>query len=268
MKAAYLRARKRKGRFPASAGLAPTRQPSAQSSRLGYEMMKASIETLRILGRAIAARDHDTASHDSRVTLYAMRLGEAAGLSDRALRRLMVGAFVHDVGKIAVPDRILRKEGPLSSEEWEIMKSHVLKGVEILVRCDGCGWMHAAIEVVRFHHERFDGSGYPSGCAGDDIPLNARIFAIADVFDALTTARPYKTQLSFDHAIRTMSALRNLHFDPRILDIFVRIAPGLYDRYWGEADAALERRLDGLIARYYAKSLPETFMPGCMTRLA
>ena len=174
-----------------TAGLPALRKRlSAQRRQFDHEMLKANIETLRILGRAIAKRDHETGSHDSRVTLYAVRLAEAAGVDNQTIRHLVVGAFVHDVGKIAVPDHILGKAGPLSPEEWEVMKSHVTMGVDILARCQGCGWMQEAIEVVRFHHERFDGSGYPSGIAGRQIPLNARIFAIVDVFDALTSPRP------------------------------------------------------------------------------
>lgn len=226
-------------------------------------MIDANIETLRILGRAIAARDHDTASHDSRVTLYAARLAEAAGVHDRGIRHLIVGALVHDVGKIAVPDRILRKAGPLSAEEWEVMKSHVQEGVEILVRCDGCGWMHAAIDVVRFHHERFDGFGYPSGRPGHEIPLNARIFAIVDVFDALTSTRPYKERFPFDRAMETMRDQRNRHFDPDLFDSFSNIAQELYDSYSAEADEALDCELDQLMARYCANRSLHTPMPGC-----
>ncbi len=237
---------------------------SAQRRQFNHEMVKANIETLRILGRAIAKRDHETGSHDSRVTLYAVRLAEAAGVDDRTIRHLIIGAFVHDVGKIAVPDRILRKAGPLSPEEWEEMKSHVTMGVDILARCQGCGWMHEAIEVVRFHHERFDGSGYPSGIAGRQIPLNARIFAIVDVFDALTSPRPYKDRIPFDRAMETMSAQRNLHFDPDLLDRFCEVARRLYDRYADEDDETLDHDLDEVIARYFADDSLGGPAPGCV----
>lgn len=247
-----------------TAGLSALRKRlSAQRRQFNHEMVKANIETLRILGRAIAKRDHETGSHDSRVTLYAVRLAEAAGVDDRTIRHLITGAFVHDVGKIAVPDRILRKAGPLSPEEWEAMKSHVTMGVDILARCQGCGWMHEAIEVVQFHHERFDGSGYPSGIAGRQIPLNARIFAIIDVFDALTSPRPYKERIPFGHAMETMRAQRNRHFDPDLFDSFCEVARRLYDRYADEDDETLDRDLDGVIARYFADDSLGGPAPGC-----
>lgn len=227
-------------------------------------MIIANIETLRILGRAIAKRDHETGSHDSRVTLYAVRLAEAIGIDDRTMRHLIMGAFLHDVGKIAVPDRVLLKAGPLSPDEWEVMKTHVASGVEILARCQGCGWLRDAIEVVRFHHERFDGSGYPSGCAGREIPLDARIFAIADVFDALTSPRPYKDRIPFDRAMETMSAQRNRHFDPDLFDSFCEIARRLYDRYADEDDETVDHDLDEVIARYFADDSLGGPAPGCV----
>ena len=221
-----------------------------------HEMIVANIETLRILGRAIAKRDHETGSHDSRVTLYAVRLAEAIGVDDQTMRHLVMGAFLHDVGKIAVPDRILLKAGPLSPDEWEVMKTHVANGVEILARCQGCGWLRDAIEVVRFHHERFDGTGYPSGCAALAIPLNARIFAIADVFDALTSKRPYKDRIPFGRAVKTMRAQRNRHFDPDLFDGFCEVARKLYDRYADEDDETLDCDLDEVIAHYFADGSP------------
>ena len=178
--------------------------------------------------------------------------------------RIVVGAFVHHVGKLAVPHRILGKAGPLSPEEWEVVKSHVTMGVDILARCQGCGWMHEAIEVVRFHHERFDGSGYSSGIAGRQIPLNARIFAIVDVFDALTSPRPYKDRLPFGRAMKTMRAERNRYFDPDLFDSFREVARRLYDRYADEDDEALDRDLDGVIARYFADDSLGGPAPGCV----
>ncbi len=256
--------RPRRKRHPRTAALLPLRKRlAAERRRFNRELVRANIETLRILGRAIARRDHETGSHDSRVTLYAVRLAEAAGVDDRTIRHLVVGAFVHDVGKIAVPDRILRKAGPLSPEEWQVMRSHVDLGVDILAKCQGCGWMHDAIEVVRFHHERFDGSGYPTGCAGGEIPLNARIFAIADVFDALTCERPYKTRMPFSRAMQTMRAERNRHFDPDLFDLFGRIAERLHDRYADEDDEALDRDLDQVIAKYFVDGFFERPSPGC-----
>ena len=249
-------------RNPAVRGL--RKRLRVQRDQFLHEMIVANIETLRILGRAIAKRDHETGSHDSRVTLYAVRLAEAIGVDDQTMRHLVMGAFLHDVGKIAVPDRILLKAGPLSADEWQVMKTHVASGVEILARCQGCGWLRDAIEVVRFHHERFDGTGYPSGCAGQAIPLNARIFAIADVFDALTSKRPYKDRIPFGRAMETMRAQRNRHFDPDLFDIFVEVARRLYDRYADEDDETMNFDLDEVIAHYFADGSLVGPVPGCV----
>lgn len=224
----------------------------------------ANIEILRILGRAIARRDHDTGSHDTRVTLYAVGIAEAIGVDDQTMRHLIMGAFLHDVGKIAVPDRILLKAGPLSPEEWVVMQTHVASGVEILTKCQGCAWLRDAIEVVKFHHERFDGTGYPARCAALVIPLNARVFAIADVFDALTSNRPYRDRIPFSRAMKEMRAQRGRHFDPDLFDAFGEVARELYDRYADERDDMLDRDLNKVIARYFADDAVGDPISGCV----
>ena len=208
--------------------------------RHGEELLDANLGTLRALGGAIAKRDSDTSHHNYRVSLLSIRLGEAVGLSGEEMRSLIKGAFIHDVGKIAIRDDILLKPGRLDPEEFEIMKTHVDHGADIVSHT---AWLEDAAKVVRFHHEKFDGSGYQEGRKGDDIPVIARIFAIADVFDALTSERPYKRAFSLERSIEILLEGRGSHFDPRLLDVFVAIADDLHHVYSGRTEADLADEL-------------------------
>ncbi len=178
-----------------------------------------------LLGCAITERDSDTNSHNYRVTYYALRLGEITGLAREDIRNLITGAFLHDVGKIGIRDPILLKPGKLTPQEFDVMKTHVSLGVDILSKTS---WLGGARDVVEFHHEKYDGSGYLQGLRGESIPLNARIFAIADVFDALTSKRPYKEPWAVDAAIAMLEQDSDSHFDPKLVSTFVTIAPALY----------------------------------------
>ena len=192
---------------------------------LSGNLLQANIDTAQVLGSAVAKRDGDTTEHNSRVALIAVRIAETFGLHDSSIRDLIKGAFVHDVGKIVIRDSILLKPGRLTDEEFEVMKTHVQEGVEIVKRSD---WLSEGVSVVRDHHEKYDGTGYLQGLKGDAIPVEARIFAIADVFDALTSRRPYKEPLSFDETMRVLEQGRGSHFDPELLDAFTPIAPTLF----------------------------------------
>ncbi|MBA4422935.1 MAG: phosphohydrolase [Syntrophus sp. (in: bacteria)] len=216
--------------------------------RLTGDLFHANIGMLKVLGGAIAKRDSDTNIHNYRVTIYAVRLAEAAGLQREYIVCLIKGSFLHDVGKIAISDRILLKPGKLTDEEMAIMKTHVRHGVDIVGHYD---WLKDAADVVRYHHEKFDGSGYEVGLKGHDIPINARIFAVADVFDALTSRRPYKEPIALETAMRILMESRGSHFDPMLIDVFARIADSLYKEISGADDKLLENRLDGLIDRYF-----------------
>ena len=147
--------------------------------KFSSDLLKGNIELMQVLGSAIALRDADTGVHNYRVTLYAVRLAEHIGLNKIQMRKLIAGAFLHDVGKIGVSDTILLKPGRHTDEESRVMRTHVSLGVDILRKS---AWLQNARDVVECHHERYDGSGYPRGLQGEAIPLNARIFAIADVF--------------------------------------------------------------------------------------
>lgn len=150
------------------------------------------------LAQAVEHRDSRTAGHCERLAIMSTSLGAALGLSRTELITLYRGGYLHDVGKVAVPDAILFKPGPLSEDEWPIMKRHVLKGVEI---CSPARTLAAVVPIVRGHHEKWDGSGYPDGLRGEQIPLLARILQVADVFDALISPRPYKPALPVDEAL-------------------------------------------------------------------
>lgn len=207
-----------------------------------------NIGMLKVLGSAIAKRDSDTNIHNFRVTLYSVRLGESLHLPAPAMQGLIKGAFLHDVGKIAIPDAILRKAGPLTGEEFEVMKTHVSHGGDILRSYD---WLRDADEVVLCHHEKFDGSGYPAGLAGEIIPLNARIFALADVFDALTSRRPYKEPFSVETSIGIIREARGSHFDPAVASLFLDQAEALYREICHEDEPLLHGKLEECIRVYF-----------------
>lgn len=213
--------------------------------RFASDLLEANLQLMDVLGSAISQRDSDTGSHNYRVTLYALRLAEALALDGDRMRDLIAGAFLHDVGKIGVRDDVLLKPGGLSGEELERMRTHVARGVSIVSKAR---WLRGASAVVEAHHEKFDGSGYPHGLAGESIPLIARIFAIADVFDALTSRRPYKDPFPLEDALKTMAGKRGSHFDPRLLDAFLAIAPSLHREAAGATDAEVEA-LVGRLAR-------------------
>lgn len=219
--------------------------------RLSSALLKSNVELMEVLGSAIAKRDSDTHIHNYRVTVYAVRLAEVLRRSGEDIRHLIAGAFLHDVGKIGISDTILLKPGPLTEEEFGIMRSHVLLGVDIISEAD---WLQGARGVVEFHHEKFDGNGYVKGLRGSEIPLNARIFAIVDVFDALTSKRPYKEPLSFDDARVIMRSGRGSHFDPDLFDAFDAIAAKLYSELGNGQDPVVEKALRGLVNKYYLSS--------------
>ena len=216
--------------------------------RLSRGLLDANIGMLTALGSAIAKRDSDTNAHNYRVTVLAIRLAEALGLEDAAIRQLVKGAFLHDVGKIAIPDSILLKPGKLDAEEFAVMKTHVVHGLDIVGSSD---WLADAMDVVGGHHEKFDGSGYPRGLKGDAIPISARIFAVADVFDALTSRRPYKEPMSFATAMDILADGAGKHFDPAVLARFTAIAAGLHERLTELGDDGVRDELRGLVMRYF-----------------
>lgn len=215
--------------------------------KLSDDLADANMRMLMALGSAVAKRDRDTNSHNFRVTIYAIRLAEAVGLAAGNIKGLIKGSFLHDVGKIGIADAILLKPAGLSKQELKIMETHVQHGVDII---GNYSWLKDSLDVVRFHHEKFDGTGYPSGLKGKDIPIAARIFAIVDVFDALTTKRPYKEPEALETTIRIMREDRGSRFDPELLDVFIGIAPKLYCDVCLTEEKSLQTTLDDLLARH------------------
>ncbi len=218
--------------------------------KLSSDLLKGNIELMDVLGCAIAKRDSDTNAHNYRVTIYAIRLAEALGLDNGQIRNLIAGAFLHDVGKIGISDTILLKPDRLDEAEFRIMRSHVLLGVDIIRRS---GWLKGARDVVEFHHEKYDGSGYMKGLKGQEIPLNARIFTVVDVFDALASRRPYKEPIAFDEVMEMLMKERGKRFDPEILDKFATIAHSLYLEIDNADENRLETMMNGLISRHFLK---------------
>ena len=176
--------------------------------------------TLRALAEALEARDVETAGHSDRVVAYSLRLGRAYGLSHLELIALEQGALLHDIGKIGVRDSILLKRGPLNEAEWVEMREHINCGLRII---DGIDFLSGAAPVVGQHHEKCDGSGYPLGLRGEAIHINARIFAVADAFDAITSDRPYRVAGSYANARDEIALHSGSHFDPAVVEVFMSI---------------------------------------------
>ncbi len=177
--------------------------------------------TLEAMVIALDAREHETQAHSLRVRDYALALGREMNLSAESMVNLSDGALLHDVGKIGISDNILLKKGPLSPEEWIEMRRHPEIGHQIL---SGIAFLKKAIsQIVLTHHEKYDGSGYPNRLAGDAIPLEARIFTLADTLDAITSDRPYRRAGSFDAAYQEIVRCQGSHFDPKVVAAFQRI---------------------------------------------
>ncbi len=217
-------------------------------SDFSTNLLNANLEMLEVLGATIAKRDSDTDAHNYRVTIYAVALAEAIGLEKKGMKSLIKGSFLHDVGKIGIRDNILLKPGKLDQEEFSTMKNHVNHGLDIIHNSD---WLLDAEDVVGAHHEKYNGQGYPQGLAADAIPLNARIFAIADVFDALTSRRPYKEPFSFEQTMQIIEQEKGTHFDPELVDKFSLIANKLYSEFSGLDDGGLKDQLHIVTNRYF-----------------
>ncbi len=177
-------------------------------------------DTLRALGAAIDLRDNETAGHSQRVCLFSLELGRAMGWSGEELLNLARGAYLHDIGKLGVPDCVLLKPGPLDPQEWQLMQRHAQIGFDLL---KDIPFLAAAAEIVLTHHERCDGRGYPRGLQGPEIPVSARIFSIADTLDAMTSDRPYRRAVSFAEAHQTIRQLSGTQFDVAAVQVFLKI---------------------------------------------
>ena len=176
--------------------------------------------TLKALTSALETRDSETHGHSERVVSYSLRLGREYGLNSEQMKSLEFGSLLHDIGKIGVPDAILRKPAKLTDEEWERMREHPLHGQQIL---RGIEFLQGAARVVAQHHEKWDGSGYPIGLSGEDIDVCARIFAVADAFDAITSDRVYRRGKTYEAASQELDDWTGRQFDPKVVEAFHRV---------------------------------------------
>ena len=172
----------------------------------------------------LEGKDTTTADHCERVRALCVRLAAEMNLGTDRVRDLELGAMLHDIGKFKIPDAILNKPGPLTPEEWDVMRRHPDFGGEIVSKID---FLRGAADVVQNHHEKFDGSGYPRGLRGEDIPLAARIFMVVDAYDTITSKRAYKAPQAPEHAMAEIRRCAGTHFDPAIVDAFERVFPGI-----------------------------------------
>ncbi len=213
------------------------------------ELLESHIAMMEALGRAIARRDSDNGIHNYRVAWISATLAEAVGLHGTRMQELIAGSFLHDVGKIGIPEHILLKPGPLSPEELLIMHTHVAAGEDIV---SGSDWLAGGRAVVAGHHEKWDGSGYPRGLAGTDIPLVARIFAIADVFDALCSRRPYKEPVALEEAMAALRAESGKHFDPHLVQVFDQQAALVYRTLTEASEDELQALLTRMVRKHFS----------------
>jgi len=204
-----------------------------QVVRARTEMLRQAMEnlehsydvTLEALGDALDLKDSETEGHSKRVTAYTIALARAIGISPSQIKIIARGAFLHDIGKMAIPDEILRKPGKLSTEEQTVMREHCGRGYNMLRKIP---FLAESAEIVFSHQEHFDGSGYPNGLRGAEIPIGARIFAVADTLDAITSDRPYRKARSFDTAREEILRCSGSQFDPAVVEVFLKIPNELW----------------------------------------
>ena len=195
-------------------------------------------ETLHALGAALDLRDNETAGHSQRVTRYSLEIAKAMRCSQEELRQISLGAYLHDIGKIGIPDAILLKAGKLNPEETEVMRQHVRIGYDMVSRIS---FLSQAAQIVLAHQEFYDGGGYPQGLSGKQIPLGARIFAVADTLDAMTSDRPYRAALPFQTAREEITRCSGTQFDPDVVHAFLSIPEELWKGIRLESDSESQR---------------------------
>ncbi len=246
------------------------RMAKGELKKRDQELFKARIEVMERLAVAAELRDDSTGKHSYRVGRLAQLLAQEIGCSDSEIFMIDIAARLHDIGKVGIPDGILLKAGPLNHSEREIMKTHASIGAEVLAQSQ-IPHMKMAEDIARYHHEWWDGSGYPNGVVGTDIPLYARITALADVFDALTHLRSYKQAWTVDSALTEILALRERQFDPKLTDYFLALVSRLR-REHGDLDKLLGAGAEDsqfLLSRQKIKeTLESTHIPGVPPELS
>jgi len=222
--------------------------PDAERLEFEHRLLEQNIQMAQVLGTAVTMRDDGTGKHNLRVALYAGALGEELGFDQETMRDLIAGAFLHDIGKIAIPDRILLKPGKLSDNEAQVMREHCGYGAQLIEELSA---FHGAIPVIRHHHERYDGSGYPARLMGEKIPVIARAFSIVDVFDALMSDRPYKRAFPWEETVTIIDAAKGSHFDPDFTSTFLRLAPTVYEKFGSLSEEGLKPHVAELRIRHF-----------------
>ncbi|MDH5388090.1 MAG: response regulator [Gammaproteobacteria bacterium] len=204
-------------------------QKRTQELEIAHQLLHESrLQVVRRLGRAAEYRDNETGLHIIRMSKMAALIAKAAGMSDEECDLLLNAAPMHDIGKIGIPDAVLLKPGKLEPDEWEVMKTHAQIGADILAG-DDTPLLNMASEIALTHHEKWNGSGYPNGLKGENIPLVGRITALADVFDALTSERPYKKAWSVEDSVSLIKKESGQHFDPALVEHFLAILDSMVD---------------------------------------
>jgi putative nucleotidyltransferase with HDIG domain len=233
-------------------------QSLEQVVRARTEMLRQAMEdlehsydvTLEALGDALDLKDSETEGHSKRVTAYTIALARAMGVAPAEIKVIARGAFLHDIGKMAIPDEILRKPGTLSPEEQEVMRDHCTRGYHMLRKIP---FLAEAAEIVFSHQEHFDGRGYPSALRGSEIPIGSRIFAVADTLDAITSDRPYRRARNFDAAREEILRCSGTQFDPGVVEVFLKIPNDL----WNE----LRSEITGQNKRFSTFDIANTLVP-------
>ena len=204
-----------------------TTELEEHKKELTEKLEKTYVETIQTIQHTVEAKDLYTRGHSNRVSEYSVLIGEKLGLSEDDISRLRIGGLFHDVGKIGIPDSILQKDGKLTDEEYFEIKKHPTIGAQIL---SNSSIFEEIIPIVKYHHERYDGKGYPEGLKGEDIPYLARITAVADAFDAMTSRRVYRNSLPINTVIEEIEKNKGTQFDPEIADVFLDILKNEYEK--------------------------------------
>jgi len=191
-----------------------------ENTRLSDHLQTSYLEAIKALANAVEARDQYTRGHTERVTVLADLIAVKLGWPEQKRAELKMGCTLHDIGKIGVPDAILNKPSPLSPEERQRMEVHPHLGAKIL---EGIDYLKPAIPYILYHHERFDGTGYPHGLSGEDIPIEGRLLAVVDTYDAIVSDRPYRRGASPEMAVAELTRFRGRQFDPAVVDILISV---------------------------------------------
>ncbi|NMB58198.1 MAG: HD-GYP domain-containing protein, partial [Chloroflexi bacterium] len=191
-----------------------------QTQKTAAELAEAYETTLEGWAQALELREHETAGHSKRVIKYTVSLAKAFGYNGKDLINIRRGASLHDIGKMGIPDEILLKKGPLTAQEWKVMRKHPIYAYRLLSRIP---YLTPALDIPYYHHEKWDGTGYPNGLKGTEIPLPARIFSVIDVWDALSSNRPYRKAWPPDQVVQYLKDQAGKQFDPDIVNTFINL---------------------------------------------